>query len=127
MSDETCSFKTEFEFKLPRGYIDREGTCHKHGTIRLGTAGDEIKSAADPRVISNPAYLTIILLSRVITKLGKLEKDQINPKVVEDLFVSDLNYLRKLYQRFNFEEEPKIQTTCPKCDNKFLVDINKLD
>jgi hypothetical protein len=127
MESEIYAFKTEYEFELPRGYIDIEGNCHKRGVMRLAKTIDQIAPARDPRVISNPAYLTIILLSRVITKLGNLEKDQINPKLIEDLFVPDVDHLRKLYQKINFDEEPRIQATCPKCDNKFLVEIDKLD
>lgn len=127
MVDDAFTFKTEYDFELPKGYIDKEGSCHKRGTMRAATAADEILPAKDPRVISNPAYLTIILMSRVITKLGDLEKDQINPKLIENLFVSDLNHLRRLYQKINTDEEPRIQATCPKCDNKFLVSILDLD
>jgi phage FluMu protein gp41 len=127
MVDEVSAFKTEYEFDLPKGYIDKEGNCHKHGIMRLATAADEILPAKDPRVLSNPAYLTIILLSRVITKLGDLEKDQINPKLIENLFVSDLNHLRRLYQKFNIDEDPRIQATCPKCENKFFVDLVNLE
>jgi len=123
----TSVFKTEYEFELPKGYIDKEGNCYKHGIMRLATAADEILPVKDPRVISNPAYLTIILLSRVITKLGDLENDQINPKIIESLFISDLYYLRKLYQKVNIDEDPTIQATCPKCENKFSVDLRNLE
>jgi len=123
-----CSiFKTEYEFELPKGYVDSDGNCHKRGIMRLATAADEILPAKDHRVVSNPAYLTIILLSRVITKLGDLNKDDITPKIIENLFVSDLTYLRRLYQKINVDEGSQVETICPKCDNKFLVDIRNLD
>lgn len=126
-NDYLSIFKTEYEFELPKGYVDTDGNCHKRGIMRLATAADEILPAKDPRVVSNPAYLTIILLSRVITKLGDFNKDQINPKMIENLFVSDLTYLRRLYQKINVDEDSQLEVTCPKCDNKFLVDIRNLD
>jgi hypothetical protein len=127
MSYNCDSFKTEYEFELPKGYIDSEGNCHKKGIMRLATAADEILPARDPRVVTNPSYITLILLSRVITRLGNLEKDQINPKVIEGLFISDLTFLRKLYQKINLDEDPRLEAVCPKCDNKFLVDLRNLD
>ena len=118
--------KTEYEFELPKGYVDAEnGTCHKTGVMRLATGGDEILPAQDPRVISNPSYLTCIILSRVISKLGNLDKNQISPKIIENMFLSDLNYLRALYQKINFNAN--LQATCPKCQNKFNVDLHNLD
>lgn len=85
-------FATEFEFDLPKGYIDSAGTLHKHGVMRLATAADEILPLRDPRVVQNPGYLTIILLARVITSLGTLPK--IDPRVIERLFSSDLAFCR---------------------------------
>ncbi len=114
------AFQTEFEFTLPKGYVDEEGNLHKKGYMRLATAADEILPMKDPRVQSNPAYLTIILLSRVITRLGSLEN--INPKVVENLFTSDLAYLQELYRRINEEGTDKIAVICPKCGNRFEVE-----
>ena len=76
------------EFTLPKGYVDVEGNLHKEGIMRLATAADEILPMKDPRVQTNPAYLTVILLSRVITKLGDLQV--INANTIENLFASDL-------------------------------------
>ncbi len=118
-------FRTEYEFELPKGYVDPEGTCHKKGMMRLAKASDEILPSQDPRVISNPAYITIIILSRVITKLGGLDSDKINPKLIENLFLSDLNYLKILYQKINLDES--FQATCPKCQNTFDVEIPQMD
>ena len=87
--------QTEFPFRLPRGFVDAEGNLHTEGTMRLATAYDEIAPLKDPRVISNPGYLLVILLVRVITRLGSLE--HINPKVIEGLFAADLAYLQDLY------------------------------
>lgn len=115
-------FKTEFEFELPRGYVDELGNLHKKGTMRLATAADEILPARDPRVQQNPGYLSIILLSRVITRLGDLRA--IDTKVIEKLFTSDFSYLQGFYQRINEAESPKARAVCPKCGNEFEVDIN---
>jgi len=86
-------FQTEYEFTLPKGYVDEEGTLHKKGTMRLATAADEILPLKDPRVQQNPAYLTVILLSRVVTKIGSIPA--VNPRVIEELFASDLGYLQE--------------------------------
>jgi len=116
--------QTEFEFTLPLGYADQNGVLHKEGTMRLAKAVDEIIIAKDQRVISNPAYLIIILLSRVITSLGTLQ--DVNPKVIESLFVSDLSYLRALYEKINSDGNSKIYSTCPKCENKIEIDLTTL-
>lgn len=114
------AFQTEFEFTLPKGYVDQEGNLHKKGIMHLATAADEILPMKDPRVQSNPAYLTVILLSRVITKLGSLET--INTKIIENLFASDLSYLQEFYRRINEDGTSKIKTTCPKCEHQFEVE-----
>jgi hypothetical protein len=91
--------QTEYEFTLPIGYQDEEGTLHREGTMRLATAADEILPLRDPRVQANEAYLIVILLSRVVTRLGLVS--QVNPKVVENLYAADLAYLQDLYNRVN--------------------------
>lgn len=118
------AFQTEFEFALPRGYVDEDGNLHKNGIMRLATAADEILPLKDPRVQTNPAYLTVILLSRVITKLGSLQT--INPKVIENLFASDLSYLQEFYRKINQNGTDKIKTTCPKCEHQFEVEVEPL-
>lgn len=97
------AFQTEIEFRLPKGYLGQDGGLHKEGVMRLATAADEILPLKDPRVQQNPAYLTIIVLARVITRLGSLE--DINTKVVEGLYASDLNYLQRLYEDFNSADD----------------------
>jgi hypothetical protein len=92
-------FQTEIEFTLPKGYLDSDGVLHKEGVMRLATAADEILPLKDARVQQNPAYLTVIVLARVITRLGALQ--DVNTKVIEGLFASDLNYLQTLYERLN--------------------------
>lgn len=114
-------FTTEFEFVLPKGYVDSSGSLHKQGTMRLATAADEILPLKDPRVQNSPAYLIVILLSRVITQLGTLEV--INPKVIEGLFAADLSYLQDFYNRINAHESPKIAVACPQCNHSFEVEL----
>jgi hypothetical protein len=94
-------FQTEIEFTLPKGYVDSDGVLHRDGVMRLATAADEILPLKDPRVQQNPAYLTIIVLARVVTRLGALQ--DVNTKVIEGLFASDLGYLQNLYERLNGE------------------------
>lgn len=102
MTDSTL--QTEHEFTLPQGYVDDDGTLHKEGRMRLATAADEIKPLKDPRVQSNSSYLTIVLLSRVVTELGDLET--VDPNVIESLFVTDLEFLQGLYERINSPDDP---------------------
>src|SRR5437588_6142596 len=92
-------FHTEHEFKLPLGYVDNDGNLHREGVMRLATAADEILPLKDPRVQANPAYLVVILLARVITRLGSV--GQVTPKLIESLYAADLAYLQELYNRIN--------------------------
>jgi hypothetical protein len=112
--------QTEFEFTLPRGYVDSTGGLHRLGTMRLATAADEIMPLRDPRVTSNQAYLVILLLSRVITRLGQVR--QVDTGVIEGLFSADLAYLQDFYRRINENGTAKIPTSCPQCATKFEVD-----
>jgi hypothetical protein len=104
-------FQTEFEFTLPCGYLDAEGTLHRDGVMRRATAADEILPLKDPRVQSNEAYVVIILLSRVVTRLGSVPA--INPKVIEGLFATDLAFLQDLYNRVNqLDADPSVCVHC---------------
>jgi hypothetical protein len=116
--------QTEFPFTLPRGFVDPEGNTHREGTMRLATAYDEIAPMKDPRVQANPGYLVIILLSRVVTKLGDLTN--INPKVVEGLFSADLAYLQDFYQQINENGHTRFSVTCPHCEKEFEAEANSL-
>ncbi|NWF78435.1 MAG: phage tail assembly protein [Chloroflexi bacterium] len=118
------ALQTEFEFSLPRGYVDREGGVHRHGVMRLATALDEIAPMRDPRVRANQAYLVIILLSRVITRLGELS--DVNPGVIENLFSADLAYLQDFYRRINETGTSLMEVTCPGCGHRFEVDVSYL-
>ncbi len=114
--------QTEFPFSLPRGYVDSEGNLHHEGVMRLSTAYDEVAPMKDPRVQANPGYLVIILLSRVITRLGDLT--HINPKVIEGLFSADLGYLQDFYRRINENGHNQLAVSCPHCEKEFEVEIN---
>ena len=109
--------QTEFEFTLPCGYLDDTGTLHKEGIMRRATAADEILPLRDPRVAKNQAYLVVILLARVVTRLGGLE--QINPRVVENLYATDLAYLQDLYNRINQLDGRRESVACPQCQHTF--------
>ena len=100
---EAEALRTEFAFELPRGYVDDGDVLHRHGLMRLATARDEILPLRDPRVRENESYLTVILLSRVITRLGSLDENEVTPGVIEKLFASDLAFLQDLYRRVNQE------------------------
>lgn len=110
-------FQTELEFTLPLGYLDADGTLHRDGVMRLATAADEILPLKDARVQQNPAYLIVILLSRVVTQLGGVE--QITPKVIESLYSADLAHLQSLYNELNRLEQRQPPVTCPKCAHAF--------
>jgi hypothetical protein len=102
-NDMSPGFQTEIEFELPKGFVDEQGTLHRHGTMRLATAADEILPLRDPRVQQNEAYLAVIVLARVITRLGSLA--DIHTGIIENLYASDMSYLQRLYERFNSGEE----------------------
>jgi hypothetical protein len=86
--------QTEFPFTLPIGYVDSEGNRYCDGVMLLATAYDELAPMKDPRVQANPGYLVVILLSRVITRLGEVTDS--NPRVIESLYAGDLAYLQRL-------------------------------
>ena len=98
------SLQTEFPFTLPKGFVDKHGTLHREGLMRLATARDEIEPLRDARVQENEAYLTVIVLSRVITQLGS--HPQVTPATIEGLFVDDLAFLQDFYTSINFGAEP---------------------
>ena len=99
-------FQTEIDFELPKGYLDEDGTLHRSGTMRLATAADEILPLRDPRVQQNEAYLAVIVLARVVTRLGSLA--EVHTGVIERLFASDLAYLQRLYEKLNAADEPEL-------------------
>ncbi len=114
--------ETVYEFTLPKGYMDGSGELHRRGKMRLATAGDEISATRDPRVLSNPSYLTIVILSRVITEIEGV--DSITATLIERLFTADLAFLQDMYQRINDIEPPVISVVCPDCGRTFEVPLN---
>ena len=117
-------FQTEYEFTLPCGYLDDDGTLHREGVMRRAMAADEILPLKDPRVVKNPAYLVVILLSRVVTRLGGVSP--INPKVIESLYATDLAYLQNLYNEVNRLENGNDAVICPQCQHEFNMETSSM-
>jgi hypothetical protein len=115
------ALQTEFSFVLPRGYVDSEGVVHREGSMRLATARDEIYPQSDYRVRDNAAYLTVLLLTRTVTRLGTVS--EVDSYVVESLFASDLAFLQDLYRRINQDGHTHASVACPSCQHEFTVDI----
>jgi hypothetical protein len=116
--------QTEFEFTLPVGYTGEDGVIHRQGIMRMATAMDEIAPLRDVRVRGNQAYLAVMLLSRVVVKLGTLPS--ISTNVIESLFVADLAFLQALYSRINEEGKSTFTVTCPNCQTNHEVDLAEL-
>jgi len=115
------TLRTEFPFELPRGYVDDAGTVHRHGVMRLATARDELIPLRDDRVRENPAYLSVVLIARVLTRLGGIE--DVHAGIVENLFAADLAFLQDFYRRINAEGHTRASVTCPSCQQQFAVDL----
>ena len=113
--------RTEFSFLLPRGYVDGSGTVHRDGVMRLATARDELVPLRDDRVRENPAFLTVVLLGRVVTRIGTI--DDVHAGIIENLFASDLAFLQDLYRRVNQEGHTRANVSCPNCSHDFAVDV----
>jgi len=118
-------FATEIDFTLPKGYVDAEGTLHRHGVMRLATAADEILPLRDPRVQQNAGYLTVIVLARVITRLGTLT--DIDTRAIEGLFVSDLDYLQQMYETLNGSGEGDSLAKWPPADADSAAGVNGMN
>lgn len=118
------TLQTQFEFTLPHGYVDQEGTLHKQGVMRMATAMDEIVPLRDLRVRSNDAYLVIVLLSRVIIQLGNITN--INTHMIENLFAADLAYLQAFYRQINEQGSSILAIPCSACQNETVVDLAAL-
>ncbi|MGW6316632.1 hypothetical protein [Streptomyces sp. NPDC055099] len=115
------TLRTEFPFQLPRGYVDEAGTVHRDGVMRLSTARDELIPLRDVRVQENPAYLSVVLLGRVITRLGSLPS--VHDGTVENLFASDLAFLQDFYRQINAEGHTRAAVQCPHCSEPFEVEL----
>ncbi|WP_435768423.1 hypothetical protein [Nocardioides sp. SYSU DS0651] len=114
--------RTEFDFELPRGYVDGNGVTHRAGTMRLATARDELLPLYDERVQENAAFTTVVLLGRVITRLGTLPT--VDAQVVENMFASDVAFLQDFYRRINAEGHTRAAVTCPDCSHRFAIDLS---
>jgi hypothetical protein len=117
--------RTEVSFTLPRGYVDASGAVHRDGTMRLATARDEIEAVREPEVRQNEAYLTVLLLSRVVTKVG--EVTEVTPGLIEELYAADFDHLQRLYERLNTDGEAVGSVTCPSCSHAFEVDLSEIE
>jgi hypothetical protein len=117
--------RTEFTFTLPRGYVDGQGTVHREGIMRLATARDEIEPLRDAGVRQNEAYLAVLLLARVVTRIG--EVTEITPELVETLYAADFDHLQRLYERLNTDGEAVGAVTCPHCAQAFEVDLTDIE
>ncbi|MFE2876963.1 hypothetical protein ACFXG6_11245 [Streptomyces roseus] len=119
---EDHGLRTEFEFELPRGFVDEAGTVHRHGSMRLATARDELRPQIDLRVKENPAYLSVVLLSQVITRLGTIT--DVHAGIVERMYATDVAFLQDFYRRVNSEGHTRAAVTCPHCEGGFEVDLS---
>ena len=117
--------RTEFPFTLPRGYVDASGNIHREGAMRLATARDEIEPLRSAEVKQNEAYLSVLLLSRVVTRIGDVQ--EVTPDVVENLFAADFDHLQRLYERLNTDGESVGSVTCPSCSQPFEVDLTDIE
>jgi hypothetical protein len=115
------TLRTEFAFELPRGYVDETGTVHRSGVMRLATARDELVPLRDDRVRENAAYLTVVLLARVVTRIGSVT--DVHAGVIENLFAADLAFLQDMYRRINSEGHTRAGVACPECGHTFAVDL----
>jgi hypothetical protein len=115
---------TEYEFTLPRGLTDGAGTVHRDGVMRLATARDEIEPLRDPAVRQNQAYLSVLLLSRVVTRIGPIT--EITPSLVEGLYAADFDHLQRLYERLNTSASAIGVVSCPHCQDEFEVDLSEI-
>ena len=121
MSSAQDVFQTTFDFVLPRGYVDADGRVHREGTMRLATARDELVPLLDPKVRENDAFLSLVLLARVVTKLGDVPT--LDDQVMGGLWATDLAFLQDLYRQINSEGHTLIEVTCPSCSTDFAVDM----
>ena len=119
------TLRTEYAFTLPRGHLDAAGVVHREGVMRLATARDELEPLRDPAVRENEAYLTVLLLARVVTRIGDLTA--ITPAVIENLYAADFDHLQRLYERINSDSDPAGRVDCPSCGVEFEVDLSQIE
>ena len=119
------TLRTQYAFTLPRGFVDASGAVHREGVMRLATARDELEPLRDPAVRENEAYLTVLLLARVILRIG--DQTTITPELVEGLYAADFDHLQRLYERINSDSEAVGQVDCPSCGVAFEVDLSQIE
>jgi hypothetical protein len=119
------TLRTEYAFTLPRGYVDAAGEVHRHGVMRLATARDELEPLRDPAVRENDAYLTVLLLARVVIRIGDVTA--IGPDLIEGLYAADFDHLQRLYERINTDGDPVGKVDCPSCGVEFEVDLSEIE
>jgi hypothetical protein len=117
--------QTEYAFTLPRGYVDRDGNVHREGVMRLATARDEIEPLRDPAVRQNEAYLTVLLVSRVVTRIGDVT--DVDAALIEGLYAADFDHLQRLYERLNTDGDAVGVLECPACAHEFEVDLSEIE
>jgi hypothetical protein len=117
--------QTEIAFTLPRGYMDPRGVLHREGRMRLATARDEIEPLREVEVRQNQAYLSVLLLTRTITRIGDVT--DITPELVEGLFAADFDHLQRLYERLNSDGDAVGVVSCPSCAHRFEVDLTEVE
>jgi hypothetical protein len=99
--------RTEYEFVLPRGYLDETGALHRRGVMRMATARDELEPLRDPTILGpDDPRITILVLARVVRTLGTHEL--VTPHEIEGLFAADLAYLQDFYGVINFGSDADI-------------------
>lgn len=113
--------QTEFAFQLPKGYLDDSGALHRDGVMRMATASDELSVLRDPRVRSNDAYLVVILLAQVITRIGSIQP--VTPEMVEQMFAVDVLYLQDVYRQINGVDMRLAAAICPNCGHQFNHEV----
>ena len=125
MEQADTGLRTEYPFTLPRGYVDEHGTVHRNGIMRLATARDEIEPLRSVEVRQNEAYLSVLLLARMVTRIG--EFTEITPELVEGLYAADFDHLQRLYERINSDGEAVGVVSCPVCAEHFEVDLTEIE
>lgn len=113
--------QTEYEFTLPKGYVDAQGV-HRKGVMRLATALDEIEASKNPAAKGNAGYMPVVLLARVVSGLEGVEA--VTEEVIGKLFSADFAFLQNMYETINNAEEAVIQVQCPHCGRSFTDTLN---
>lgn len=112
----------EYEFLLPKGYVDSEGAVHRQGVMRLATARDELEACCAPECRRNADFAPIYILSSVILRLGNIER--VTPEIVKEFFTADFQFLQNMYEAINGVDDPVMHVQCPHCGQTFTDTLN---